>query len=81
MFSAFFYYYYERLELLVAIMTVVKSEGTFSEQDGSHPVERDLISDNDRTSSQGDLSCGSKPESDWLTVNKEDVGSPTSSSS
>jgi hypothetical protein len=81
MFSAFFYYYYERLELLVAIMTVVKSEGTFSEQDGSHPVERDLNSDNDRTSSQEDLSCGSKPESDWLTVNKEDVGSPTSSSS
>jgi len=50
-------------------------------KDGSHPVERDLNSDNDRASdqaSQGDASSGSKPEGDWLTVNKEDATSPTS---
>lgn len=83
MYLAFFHYYYERHELHVAIMTIAKSEGTFSGQDGSHSVERDLNSDNDRTSdesSQGDASCGSKSEGDWLTVNKEDVSSPTPSS-
>jgi len=81
MHSAYFLYYYERLEIHVAILTVFKSEGTFFEQDGSHPVERDLNNENDRTSdqaSQGDASSGSKPEGDWLTVNKEDVTSPTS---
>jgi len=81
MYTAFVHCCYERIELHVAIMTVVKSEGAFSEQDGSHPVERDSNSDNDRASdqaSQGDASSGSKPEGDWLTVNKEDVTSPTS---
>lgn len=48
-------------------------------QDGPHAIIRDLKSGSDQAS-LGDASCGSKPEHDWHTVNKEDVASPTSSS-
>jgi hypothetical protein len=68
-------YYYERLKLHVARQTVAKDVRIFSGQDGSHAVIRDSKSGSDQTS-HGDASCGSKPEHDWHTVNKEDVASP-----